>query len=80
MLFHVTVDHSPETCPIVTNSPEKIITADLPGGIDVRSPLKRGGFSSFERPHHGDRMGWSTIGYNWVSTTFTPFAAGSARP
>ena len=28
MLFHVTVDHSPETCPVVNNTPEKRITAE----------------------------------------------------
>jgi hypothetical protein len=28
MLFHVTVDHSPETCPVVNNTPKKRITAE----------------------------------------------------
>lgn len=27
MLFHVTVDHTAESCPLVTNSPEKMITS-----------------------------------------------------
>ena len=28
MLFHVTIDHSPEPCPVVTNDPEHRLTPD----------------------------------------------------
>ena len=42
MLFHVTVDHSPETCPIVTNSPEKIITAEGAAKAGVKLVLALG--------------------------------------
>ena len=28
MLFHVTIDHAPETCPVVTNDPEHRLTPD----------------------------------------------------
>ena len=29
MLFHVTIDHSPETCPVVTNDPEHRLTPNM---------------------------------------------------
>ena len=43
MLFHVTVDHSPETCPVVTNSPEKRITAEGAAKAGVKLVLALGG-------------------------------------
>ena len=41
MLFHVTVDHSPETCPVVNNTPEKRITAEgaEKGGVKLMLAL-----------------------------------------
>ena len=37
MLFHVTIDHSPETCPVVTNDPEHRLTPDraAQSGVNV---------------------------------------------
>ena len=39
MLFHVTVDHTAESCPLVTNSPEKMITSQgaAKAGVKVLS-------------------------------------------
>jgi len=41
MLFHVTVDHIPETCPVVNNTPEKRITAEgaEKGGVKLMLAL-----------------------------------------
>ena len=43
MLFHVTIDHSPENCPIVNNTPEKVITADGAAKAGVKLVLGLGG-------------------------------------
>ena len=43
MLFHVTVDHSPETCPVVNNTPEKRITADGAAKAGVKLVLALSG-------------------------------------
>ena len=43
MLFHVTVDHSPETCPVVNNTPEKRITAEGAEKAGVKLVLALGG-------------------------------------
>lgn len=43
MLFHVTVDRSPETCPVVTNTPEKRITAEGAEKAGVKLVLALGG-------------------------------------
>jgi hypothetical protein len=43
MLFHVTVDHSPETCPLVNNTPEKLITAEGAEKAGVKLVLALGG-------------------------------------
>ena len=48
MLFHVTVDHSPELCPIVTNSPEKRITPEGAEKAGVKLVLALGARSQ----HH----------------------------
>ena len=41
MLFHVTLDHIPETCPVVNNTPEKRITAEgaEKGGVKLMLAL-----------------------------------------
>ena len=43
MLFLVTIDHSPENCPIVNNTPEKVITADGAAKAGVKLVLGLGG-------------------------------------
>lgn len=43
MLFHVTIDHSPENCPVVNNTPEKRITAEGAAKSGVRLVLALGG-------------------------------------
>jgi len=43
MLFHVTVDHSPETRPVVNNTPEKRITAEGAAKAGVKLVLALGG-------------------------------------
>ena len=43
MLFHVTIDHSPENCPIVNNTPEKVIKADGAAKAGVKLVLALGG-------------------------------------
>ena len=43
MLFHVTIDHSPENCPIVNHPPEKVITADGAAKAGVKLVLGLGG-------------------------------------
>ena len=47
MLFHVTVDHTAESCPLVTNSPEKMITSQGASKAGVKVLLALGG-----RPEH----------------------------
>jgi len=47
MLFHVTVDHTPESCPIVTDSPEKRITREGAEKAGVKLVSSLGG-----RPQH----------------------------
>ena len=42
MLFNVTVDHRPQTCPVVTNSPEKRITAEGAAKAGVKLVLALG--------------------------------------
>ncbi len=36
MLFHVTIDHAPETCPVVTNDPEHRLTPDRAAASGVK--------------------------------------------
>ena len=43
MLFHVTIDHSPENCPVVNNTPEKRITADGAAKAGVKLVLALSG-------------------------------------
>ena len=43
MLFHVTIDHSPENCPIVNTTPEKVITPDGAAKAGVKLVLGLGG-------------------------------------
>ncbi|HIA75306.1 MAG TPA: hypothetical protein EYN92_02605 [Dehalococcoidia bacterium] len=47
MLFHVTVDHTAESCPLVTNSPEKRMTAAGAEKAGVKLVSALGG-----RPQH----------------------------
>ena len=47
MLFHVTVDHTPESCPIVTDSPDKRITREGAAKAGVKLVFSLGG-----RPQH----------------------------
>ena len=47
MLFHVTVDDTAESCPLVTNSPEKMITSEGAKKAGVKVILALGG-----RPEH----------------------------
>lgn len=41
MLFHITIDHDPETCPIVTKAPENRITPEdaTKAGVTLVSAL-----------------------------------------
>ena len=43
MLFNVTVDNSPELCPVVNNTPEKRITAEGAAKAGVKLVLALGG-------------------------------------
>ncbi len=43
MIFHVTVDHTPESCPIVNNAPEKRITTAGAEKAGVKLVLALGG-------------------------------------
>ena len=47
MLFHVTVDHTAENCPIVTDSPDKRITREGAANAGVKLVSALGG-----RPQH----------------------------
>ena len=43
MLFHITVDHTAESCPLVTNSPEKMMTSEGAKKAGVKVILALGG-------------------------------------
>ena len=36
MLFHITIDHTPETCPVVTNDPEHRLSPDRAAQAGVK--------------------------------------------